>query len=122
MRIEAAAAAGQHVGRPGADVARGTMVLRIGDLLWPGRLGLLAALGRTAAVVVARPRVAIVSTGNEVVAPGQPLAPGQIHDINGTTLAAIVAAHGGVPVTDCPGRRHDRGARPGAGPGPRLAT
>ena len=48
-------------------------------------------------IVVARPRVAIVSTGNEVVPPGQPLAPGQIHDINGSTLAAIVAAHGGVP-------------------------
>jgi molybdopterin molybdotransferase len=97
VQIKAAAAAGQHIGRPGGDVARGTMVLRSGDLLWPGRLGLLAALGRTSAIVVARPRVAIVSTGNEVVPPGQPLAPGQIHDINGSTVAAIVAAHGGVP-------------------------
>ena len=98
VRVATAAAPGQHVGRPGADITRGAMVLRIGDLLWPGRLGLLAALGRTEATVIAKPRVAIVSTGNEVVAPGQPLGPGQIHDINSSTLAAIAAGHGGVAV------------------------
>ena len=46
----------------------------------------------------ARPRVAILSTGNEVVEPGTPLAPGQIYDINSYTIAAVVAEHGGVPV------------------------
>jgi molybdopterin molybdotransferase len=49
--------------------------------------------------VYARPRVAILSTGNEIIAPGQPLAPGQIYDINRFTLAAVVAGQGGEPVT-----------------------
>ena len=97
VAILGAVAPGQHVGRAGADIARGTTVLRTGDLLLPSRVGVLAALGRTSATVVARPRVAIVSTGNEVVAPGRALGPGQIHDINRHTLSAVVAAHGGVP-------------------------
>jgi molybdopterin molybdotransferase len=98
IAIAAAAAAGQHVGRAGADIARGSTVLRTGDWLLPSRVGVLAALGRTRATVVAQPRVAIVSTGNEVVPPGQPLGPGQIYDINRHTLAAVVTRHGGVPV------------------------
>lgn len=97
VAVMAAATPGQHVGRAGADIARGARVLFVGDLLLPSRVGVLAALGRTAATVVARPRVAIVSTGNEVVAPGQTLGPGQIHDINRHTLSAVVAAHGGIP-------------------------
>ena len=48
--------------------------------------------------VYAKPRIAILSTGNEIVEPGQPLGPGQIYDINRFTLSAIIAAHGGVPV------------------------
>lgn len=96
VAIHAAASPGQHVGRAGADIARGAVVLRAGDVLLPSRVGVLAALGRTAATVLARPRVAVVSTGNEIVAPGRPLAPGQIYDINRYTLAAVIAAHGGV--------------------------
>jgi molybdopterin molybdotransferase len=97
VAILGAVSPGQHIGRAGADIARGTTVLRAGDLLLPSRVGVLAALGRTSATVVARPRVAIVSTGNEVVAPGRALRPGQIYDINRHTLSAVVAAHGGVP-------------------------
>ena len=67
-------------------------------MLTASRVGAIAALGHTEVPVYARPRVAILSTGNEVVAPGQPLAPGQIYDINSSTLAAVVAEHGGVPV------------------------
>jgi molybdenum cofactor synthesis domain-containing protein len=88
----------QHVGRRGADIAAGSVVLQAGDLLTPGRVGALAALGALDAEVYAKPRVAILSTGDEIVEPGQPLAPGQIYDINRFTLVAIVAAHGGVPV------------------------
>ena len=88
---------GQHVGRAGADIAHGEEVLRAGDHLLPARVGVLAALGLREASVYARPRVAIVSTGNEVVPPGTPLRPGQIHDVNRTTLGAIVAEHGGEP-------------------------
>ncbi len=90
--------AGQHVGRAGADIARGAVVLTRGDVLLPARVGVVAAVGHAEATVWARPRVAIVSTGNEVVAPGQPLGPGQIHDVNRHTLTAIVEAHGGEAV------------------------
>ena len=95
--VRASVAPGQHVGRAGADISQGEVVLRAGDHLLPARVGVLAALGLREALVYARPRVAIVSTGNEVVPPGTPLRPGQIHDVNRTTLCAIVDAHGGEP-------------------------
>jgi len=95
--VRGSVAPGQHVGRAGADIAQGQVVLRAGDHLLPARVGVLAALGLREARVYARPRVAIVSTGNEVVPPGTPLRPGQIHDVNRTTLCAIVDAHGGEP-------------------------
>jgi molybdopterin molybdotransferase len=87
----------QHVGRRGADMAAGQAVLPAGTALNPSRIGALAAMGLPEVDVYARPRVAIVSTGNELVEPGQPLRPGQIHDINRFTLSAIIDAHGGVP-------------------------
>ena len=95
--VRGSVAHGQHVGRAGADITMGQVVLHAGEQLLPARLGVLAALGLREAPVYARPRVAIVSTGNEVVPPGTPLRPGQIHDVNGTTLCAIVDAHGGEP-------------------------
>jgi molybdopterin molybdotransferase len=88
----------QHVGRRGADIAAGSTVLDAGTVLTPSRIGALAALGVLAIDVHARPRVAILSTGNEIVEPGQPLGPGQIYDINRFTLASIVSAHGGLPL------------------------
>ncbi|MBP7778389.1 MAG: molybdenum cofactor biosynthesis protein [Acidobacteria bacterium] len=98
VQVRAAVRGDQHVGRAGTDIARGSLVLRAGDVLLPARVGAIAASGRAAVTVWAQPRVAIVSTGNEVVAPGQPLGPGQIHDVNRHTLSAIVEAHGGVAV------------------------
>jgi molybdopterin molybdotransferase len=88
----------QHVGRRGADISVGQTVLSVGDVLTPSRVGALAAVGLTEVEVFARPRVAIMSTGGEIVEPGQPLAAGQLYDINRFTLSSIVAAHGGVPV------------------------
>ena len=87
----------QHVGRQGADLTAGQPVLTSGELLNASRVGALAAIGTTDLDVYARPRVAILSTGNEIVDPGQPLAPGQIYDINKFTLTSIVAEHGGLP-------------------------
>jgi molybdopterin molybdotransferase len=95
--IFAAAAAGQNVGRRGGDIVAGDRVVSAGDVLTPSRVGALAAIGMAEVEVYAKPRVAILSTGNEVVEPGQPLAPGQIYDVNRFTLASIVSAHGGVP-------------------------
>ena len=94
--IQATAAPGQHIGRRAADIAVGDLVTRVGDLLTPSRIGALAAVGCTDVEVYARPRVAILSTGNEVVDPGQPLAPGHIYDVNRFTLGAIVSMHGGM--------------------------
>jgi molybdenum cofactor synthesis domain-containing protein len=88
----------QHVGRRGADIAAGQTLLAPGDVLNPSRIGALAATGIAEITVYAKPRVAILSTGNEIVAPGRPLAPGQIYDINQFTLSTIIVTHGGVPV------------------------
>jgi len=86
---------GQHVGRRATDITSGQPVAAAGSVLNPGRIGALAAVGTTTIDVFVRPRVAIVSTGNEIVEPGQPLGPGQIYNINRFTLASIIAAHGG---------------------------
>jgi molybdopterin molybdotransferase len=90
------ATAGQNIGRRGADIRAGDEFLAAGDVLSPSRVGALAAVGHADVEVFARPRVAILSTGNEVVEPGRPLPPGHVFDVNRFTLGAIVAAHGGV--------------------------
>jgi molybdopterin molybdotransferase len=87
----------QHVGRRGADIASGQTALQRGDVLNPSRIGALAAIGALEVEVYARPTIAILSTGNEIIEPGRPLAPGQIYDINRYTLSSIVETHGGVP-------------------------
>ena len=97
VAILAQATAGQNIGRRGADITAGDPVVAAGDRLTPSRVGALAAVGHADVEVFARPRVAILSTGNEVVEPGTPLGRGQIFDVNRFTLGAIVAAHGGVP-------------------------
>ncbi len=89
---------GQNVTKQGADIQAGQQVLSPGDVLTPSRIGSVAALGSGEIDVFARPRVAILSTGNEVADPGQPLGPGQIYDINRFTLGSIIRANGGVPV------------------------
>jgi len=96
VRIRAAANPGQHVGRQGADIHAGQVGLRGGTLLNASRVGALAALGATEAAVYVKPRVAILSTGNEIVEPGRPLEPGQIYDINRFTIGAVVSANGSV--------------------------
>ena len=70
----------------------------MGVVLNPSRIGMLAAIGATDIDVYAKPRVAILSTGNEIIDPGHPLGPGQIYNINQSTLSAIIRAHGGVPM------------------------
>ena len=103
----------QHVGRAGGDLVAGELALAAGTVLVPARLAVLAAMGRTDARVFVRPRVAILSTGDEIVAPGGRLGPGQIFDANTTALAAAVRLHGGEPVP-APRTRDDRAALTGA--------
>ena len=86
----------QNVGRRGADIATGQVTLNREDVLTPSRLGSVAALGLAEVDVFCRPRVAILSTGNEIIEPGQPLGPGQIYDINRFTVGAVIEQHGGV--------------------------
>ncbi len=88
----------QHVGRQGADIKTNQQLLDQGALLTPSRVGSIAALGIAEVEVFDRPRVAILSTGNEIVEPGQPLAPGQIYDINRFSLGAVIGEHGGIAV------------------------
>lgn len=99
VRILARVTPNQHVGAQGADIRTGQTVHDRGDVLTASRLGAIAAIGFTDVEVFARPRVAILSTGNEIIEPGEPLAPGQLYDVNQFTLAAVVAEHGGLPVS-----------------------
>jgi molybdopterin molybdotransferase len=86
---------GANVRMRGEDVQAGTVVVERGSVLRPQELGLLASLGRVQVQVHLRPRVALVSTGDEVVEPGTPRRPGQIYDANRFTLAASISACGG---------------------------
>ncbi|MBB0245640.1 molybdopterin molybdenumtransferase MoeA [Streptomyces alkaliphilus] len=97
VRVHRPVSPGQHVRRRGGDVAAGALALAAGTLLTPPRIGLLAAVGRASVPVRPRPRVAVISTGSELVPPGRPLAPGRIHDSNGFALAAAVREAGGEP-------------------------
>jgi len=87
-------APGRNVREPGEDLRRGATVLRPGTRLGAAELGVAVTAGRGEVEVGLRPRVAVVATGDELVAPGAPLAPGQIHDSNAITLAALAAATG----------------------------
>ncbi len=86
-----------NVRETGEDLRAGSVALAAGTALRPAELGVLASLGYGRVRVHRRPQIAIVSTGDEVVPAGQPLAPGQIRDSNSTTLAALVRRYGGVP-------------------------
>ncbi len=88
---------GLNVRFRGEDIAKGELILRKGKMLRPSEIGVLASLGRSTAQVIRRPVVAILSTGDELIALDQPLAPGKIHDSNTYTIAAEVSRYGGMP-------------------------
>ena len=98
IEVLAAAPPGENVLFPGEDVRLGAVALAGGMRLDAAALGGLAALGHTSVTVRARPRVAILSTGDEVVAVGETPGAACVRDVNATTVAATVAAAGGEPV------------------------
>jgi len=92
-------APGENIIQTGEDFDQNSLVLKKGQRLRPQDLGVLAGLGITTVSVIKQPVVAIISTGDELVEPDQPLPPGKIRDINSTTLAALVKECSCVPVT-----------------------
>ncbi len=89
---------GNDISPAGEDVKEGEKVLSKGTFLGPAQIGVLAALGKAEVEVYEKPKVAIISTGDEIVSPGEPLPPGKIYDVNSYTLAAVISENGGIPV------------------------
>src|SRR6187397_3682683 len=96
--LRRAAAPGQFISYAGSDIARGETLLRRGATISSREIGMLAACGLAQIDVVRRPKVAVLSTGDELTALGDPLRPGGVYDSNGAILAAAIAEAGGEPV------------------------
>jgi molybdopterin molybdotransferase len=99
VRVLEGAARGRYVRREGLDFGEGDVLLRAGRRLTARDIGLAAAMNRPWLFVHRRPRVGILSTGDEIVMPGDPIGPHQIVSSNSLSLAAFVAACGGIPVS-----------------------
>jgi molybdopterin molybdotransferase len=95
LRLEKALQAGNDVRPAGDDIAAGQTTIASGTPLGSGELALANALGAQELEVVRRPLVGLITTGDEVVPPGEPLQPGQIYDSNSAMLRALIDEHGG---------------------------
>src|ERR1700749_2392287 len=98
IEIRRAASPGQFVSYAGSDIARGETLLRAGTVIGSREIGMLAACGIAEVSVVRRPRVAVISTGDELVQPGLPLRPAAIYDTNGAIVTSAIRENGGEPV------------------------
>ncbi|MEU8889401.1 gephyrin-like molybdotransferase Glp [Streptomyces sp. NPDC048442] len=96
VRVHRPAKDRAHVRAVGSDVKAGDTALEAGTVLGPPQIGLLAAIGRATVLVHPRPRVVVMSTGSELVQPGEKLAAGQIYDSNSFALTAAARAAGAI--------------------------
>ena len=97
VKVYKPVAPGEQVMRAGSDIPRGACVVRRGTRLTPRETGVLAACGLREVTVVKRPTVALFSTGNELMAPGEPLRPAKVYDVNAQTLSDSVRDCGAIP-------------------------
>jgi putative molybdopterin biosynthesis protein len=98
LRVARAATAGTGISFAATDITAGETVLRFGQILSSRDTGVLAAIGVERVAVWRKPIVAILSTGDEIIAPGQPMAPGKVYDSNAQILADAVRELGGEPL------------------------
>ena len=95
IEIRRAASPGQFLSHAGSDIARGEALLRAGTVVGSREIGMLAACGIAEISVARRPRVAVISTGDELVQPGNPIRPAEIYDTNGAIVTAAISENGG---------------------------
>ncbi len=91
------AKAGLNIRRAGEDIRKGSIVLSKGVVIRPSEVGVLASLGHSKVMVIRRPVMAILATGDELVEINQPLSPGKIYNSNTYSVAALVLRYGGIP-------------------------
>ncbi|GAA2951381.1 molybdotransferase-like divisome protein Glp [Streptomyces argenteolus] len=96
VRVHRPVEAGAHVRVRGSDVQPGALALRAGSVVGPAQIGLLAAIGRSTVKVRPRPRVVVLSTGSELVQPGEELTGGRIYDSNSFALTAAARDAGAI--------------------------
>lgn len=98
ITLQRAARVGDNVRPAGENVRAGQLLLHAGTVLRPQDIGMLASVGMAHAPVTRQPRVALLSSGDELLMPGQPLSAGKIYDANSFTLAGLIAQVGGLPM------------------------
>jgi len=96
--IKRALRPGENLSRRGEEIAQGTVVARAGERVNAGTIAVLATFGYSQVSVVRKPRVGLLSTGIELIAVHEPLAPGKIRNSNTAMLAALITEAGGIPV------------------------